>query len=66
MGADVPLQSHDTVAGMENRGLDAMFMYTVTMGLVGMLMAWILFVLALKGWAVRKETARMAGSRKLP
>lgn len=50
---------------MENRGLDAMFMYTVTMGLVGVLMAWILFVLAVKGWAVRKESAWMAHSRKL-
>ena len=35
--------------------LDAMFMYTVTMGLVGLLMAWEVVVLAIKGWAVRKE-----------
>ena len=35
--------------------LDAMFMYTVTMGLVGLLMAWELIVLAIKGWAVRKN-----------
>ena len=42
-----------------------MFMYTVTMGLVGVLMAWILFVLAVKGWAGRKESAWMAHSRKL-
>lgn len=35
--------------------LDAMFMYTVTMGLVGLLMAWEVLVLALKGWAVRRE-----------
>ena len=35
--------------------LDAMFMYTVTMGLVGMLMAWEVVVLAIKGWALRKE-----------
>lgn len=53
------------MVGMENRNLDAMFMYTVTMGLVGLLMAWILFVLALKGWAVRREAARMARSHKL-
>ena len=38
--------------------LDAMFMYTVTMGLVGMLMAWILVVIAVKGWAVRRERRR--------
>lgn len=35
--------------------LDAMFMYTVTMGLVGLLMAWELVVLAIKGLATRSE-----------
>ena len=40
---------------MVHYGLDEMFMYTVTMGLVGMLMAWEVLVLAIKGWAVRKE-----------
>jgi hypothetical protein len=39
--------------------LEAMFMYTVTMGLVGILMAWVVAVLAIKGWALRKE--RRAG-----
>lgn len=39
--------------------LDAMFMYTVTMGLVGLLMAWQVFVLAIKGWASRKERRTM-------
>ena len=39
-----------------------MFMYTVTMGLVGLLMAWELIVIALKGWAVRRESGRPAGS----
>lgn len=38
--------------------LDAMFMYTVTMGLVGLLMAWVILVVALKGWAVRREAGR--------
>jgi hypothetical protein len=47
--------SSDTVDGMIHYELDAMFMYTVTMGLVGLLMAWEIFVLALKGWASRKE-----------
>lgn len=40
---------------MINYDLDAMFMYTVTMGLVGLLMAWVVLLLALKGWAVRAE-----------
>lgn len=32
-----------------------MFMYTMTMGLVGLLMAWEIVVLALKGLAARWE-----------
>ncbi|KAI0542472.1 hypothetical protein GGR58DRAFT_524983 [Xylaria digitata] len=50
--------SGDTVAGMIHYDLDAMFFYTVTMGLVGVLMAWIVLLLAFKGWAVRKESKR--------
>lgn len=53
-----PEQSSDTVEGMIHYDLDAMFMYTVTMGLVGLLMAWIVIVLAIKGWAVRLERRR--------
>lgn len=45
----------DTVQGMIHYDLDAMFMFTVTMGLVGLLMAWEIIVLAIKGWAVRRE-----------
>ncbi|KAK8022628.1 hypothetical protein PG993_013395 [Apiospora rasikravindrae] len=47
--------SSDTVSGMIHYDLDEMFVYTVTMGCVGMLMAWEILVLAVKGWAVRKE-----------
>jgi hypothetical protein len=47
--------SGDTVVAMIHYDLDAMFMLTVTMGFVGLLMAWVIFVMALKGWAVRKE-----------
>ncbi|KAK1968582.1 hypothetical protein LY78DRAFT_573912 [Colletotrichum sublineola] len=53
----------DTIEGMEHYNLDAMFMYTVTMGLVGLLMAWEIIVLAIKGWAVRKETRRLSYPR---
>ncbi|KAG8666939.1 hypothetical protein FPOAC1_011761 [Fusarium poae] len=52
--------STDTIDGMIHYGLDAMFMYTVTMGLVGLLMAWIIIVLAVKGWAVRIERRGMS------
>ncbi|KXJ90649.1 hypothetical protein Micbo1qcDRAFT_164261 [Microdochium bolleyi] len=58
--------SEDTVRGMKNYELDAMFMYTVTLGFVGLYMAWVVLVLALKGWAVRKESAparRMLNTR---
>lgn len=47
--------SEDTVRGMISHELDAMFMYTVTMGFVGLYMAWVVLVMAIKGWAVRKE-----------
>ncbi|KAK3346278.1 hypothetical protein B0T25DRAFT_571426 [Lasiosphaeria hispida] len=52
--------SSDTVDGMIHYQLDAMFMYTVTMGFVGLLMAWVILVVALKGWAVRRESSRPA------
>ncbi|KAI1090578.1 hypothetical protein F5B19DRAFT_484460 [Rostrohypoxylon terebratum] len=48
----------DTVDGMIHYNLDAMFFYTVTMGFVGLIMAWVVVLLALKGWAVRKESDR--------
>lgn len=47
---------------MINQELDAMFMYTVTMGLVALLMAWVVTVMAIKGWAVRRELRRPTGS----
>ncbi|TQS32902.1 hypothetical protein Golomagni_06770, partial [Golovinomyces magnicellulatus] len=50
-------QSSDTVDGMIHYELDAMFMYTVTMGFVGVLMAWEIVVLAVKGWAVRHKSS---------
>ncbi|OIW26401.1 hypothetical protein CONLIGDRAFT_706645 [Coniochaeta ligniaria NRRL 30616] len=57
--------SGDTVSGMIHYQLDAMFMYTVTMGLVGLLMAWEILCIALKGWALRKEAGRPLGSYRM-
>ena len=37
-----------------------MFVFTVTMGVVMILMAWIVVVLAIKGWAVRRENRMSA------
>jgi hypothetical protein len=56
--------SGDTVEGMVHYHLDAMFMYTVTMGLVALLMAWVILVVAIKGWAVRREAGRPLTSRR--
>lgn len=45
----------DTVAAMERYHLDAMFLFTVTMGFSAFLMAWTIVVLAVKGWAARRN-----------
>ena len=47
----------DIVDGMERFGLNAMFLFTVIMGITSFLMAWEIIVLAIKGVATRKETA---------
>ena len=52
----------DTVAAMENHGIHAMFPFTVTMGFTAFLMSWTIIVLAVKGWAVRREQASKSTS----
>ena len=54
----------DTVAAMERYGIHAMFPFTVMMGFTAFLMAWAIVVLAVKGWAVRRnpETAAKLNS----
>jgi hypothetical protein len=47
----------DTVWAIESNGLDAMTIFTITMGLAGIVLAWEVVVFAVKGWAVRKENA---------
>lgn len=52
----------DTIAAMERGNLHAMFPFTVTMGFTSLLMAWAMFVLAVKGWAIRSRQApQMSG-----
>lgn len=51
------LSNKDTVAALEAYDLDAMFIFTVTMGVTALLMAWTTVVIAIKGWAVRKENS---------
>ncbi|KAA8566255.1 hypothetical protein EYC84_008855 [Monilinia fructicola] len=47
--------SKDTVKSIEFNDLDAMFVFTVSMGLITFLMAWIILVIAIKGWATRED-----------
>jgi hypothetical protein len=51
-------QSSDTVLAMEFNDIDAMFVFTVTMGVVMFLMAWIVMVIAIKGWATNRQLKR--------
>ncbi len=48
-------QARDCITAMESNDLDAMFIFTVAMGVITFLMAWIILVIAIKGWAVREE-----------
>ena len=50
----------DTVQAMEDYNLHAMFLFTVTMGFTCALMAWVIIVLAVKGWAVRRQSSGFA------
>lgn len=56
--------SADNVWAIESNGLDAMTIFTCTMGITGITLAWEVILFAIKGWAVRKE--RVAGSKPLP
>lgn len=49
------LSNKDTVAAMERNGVHAMFGFTLTMGVTALLMAWMIVVLAVRGWAVEKR-----------
>ncbi|KAF2846014.1 hypothetical protein T440DRAFT_250260 [Plenodomus tracheiphilus IPT5] len=56
-GITFMVSNKDTVAVLEGYGLDAMFIFTVTMGFTALLMAWTTVVIAIKGWAVRRENS---------
>ena len=51
------VSNKDTVAALESYNLDAMFTFTVTIGFTALLLAWATTVIAIKGWAVRKQTS---------
>ena len=51
------ISARDTVDTIESNDLNAMAIFTVVMGLTGILLSWEFVCFAIKGWAVRKERA---------
>jgi hypothetical protein len=51
---------------MEYNNLNAMFVFTVAMGLVTFMMAWIILVIAIKGWAIKRESRVGDPKRHIP
>ena len=47
--------NRNTVDSLEHHGIHATFLLTVTVGFTSFLMAWAIIVLAVKGWAVRRN-----------
>ncbi|KAH6127048.1 hypothetical protein HBI64_131430 [Parastagonospora nodorum] len=58
-GLTFMLSNKDTVAVLEGYNLDAMFTFTVTMGLTALLMAWTTVLIAIKGWVSRSESRNL-------
>lgn len=59
------MQNSDTIMGMIYDSPDAMFFYIVTMGFLGILMAWEVVVLAIRGAIIRKEDSHEFRGREL-
>lgn len=49
--------NRDTVSAMERAGVGAMVVFMVAVGGTAVLMAWVIVVVAVKGWAVRRGPA---------
>ncbi|KAF1808382.1 hypothetical protein P152DRAFT_405601 [Eremomyces bilateralis CBS 781.70] len=47
--------THTIIYALDDNKIEAMFVFTVTMGLSCLIMAWETVVIAIKGWAVRRE-----------
>lgn len=54
----------DIVGSMEYYDMNAMFVLTVVLGFTAFLMAWVIAVVAIKGWASRKYNAVLMQSFK--
>jgi hypothetical protein len=62
-GITFMLSNKDTVAALEGYNLDAMFTFTVTMGLTALLMAWTTVVIAIKGWGSQDQSRSQYAKR---
>lgn len=51
---------------MEYYELDAMFAFTVGMGVTAFVMAWEILAIALKAWAVKREAPRQLSAYQFP
>jgi hypothetical protein len=45
----------DTIAALEKKGIDAMFTFNLAVAASSLVMAWIIIVMAIKGWAVERR-----------
>lgn len=49
------VQNKDTVNYLDRTNADPMFILTVIIGITALVMSWITGVMAIKGWALRRE-----------
>ena len=54
--------TRDVVIMLEHSAVDAMFTFTVGMGLTALIMAWTTILYGIKGWAHRREARRVIGA----
>lgn len=57
--------NQDMVESLDAHQLNAMFIFTIMMGITATLMAWEIMVLAIKAWAARREVKQRFASRQL-
>ncbi|KAF2201873.1 integral membrane protein [Delitschia confertaspora ATCC 74209] len=62
-GITFMVSNKDTVAALESYDLDAMFTFTVTVGFTALLLAWTTVLIAIKGWAARRENTSQFAKR---
>lgn len=58
--------NRNTVDSLEHYGIHAMFLFTVVVGFTSFLMAWAIIVLAVKGWAVRRNQPPATYTQPIP